>query len=160
VHGTQTRHHHGRIARIDSIGDRRLSVTFDDGLLGRFVEYTDAVVMPERGTETTVPTPTRLQRQARPGNTSRGYQTPLETYGPSVQDAEHVQRAFDGTATRQHVSVPPVLARHSRRSFTQQMERRNARDAVWCRPDGPNMAVHHMGTQESEHLDDDYSCLL
>jgi hypothetical protein len=49
VHGTQTRHH-GRIARIDSIRDRRLSVTFEHGLSGRFVEYTDAVVIPERGT--------------------------------------------------------------------------------------------------------------
>jgi hypothetical protein len=59
VHGTQTRHH-GRIARIDSIGNRRLSVTFEDGLSGKFVEYVDAVLIPERGAEITVPTPTRL----------------------------------------------------------------------------------------------------
>jgi hypothetical protein len=34
----------------------------------------------------------------------------------------------------------------------------NARDAAWRRRDGPNMSVH-MGTQESKHLDDDYSIL-
>jgi hypothetical protein len=60
VHGTQTRHH-GRIARINSIGDRRLSVTFKDGLSGKFIEYTDAVLIPERGVEATVTTPARLR---------------------------------------------------------------------------------------------------
>jgi hypothetical protein len=60
VHGTQTRHH-GRIAHINSIRNRCLSVTFEDGLLGKFVEYIDAVLIPERGVEATVTTPARLR---------------------------------------------------------------------------------------------------
>jgi hypothetical protein len=60
VHGMQTRQH-GRIARINSIGNRRLSVTFEDGLSGKFVEYIDAVLIPERGVKATVTTPARLQ---------------------------------------------------------------------------------------------------
>jgi hypothetical protein len=59
VHGTQTKHH-GQIARVYIIGERRLSVKFEDGLSGKFVEYLDAVLIPKRGTEASVPTPTRL----------------------------------------------------------------------------------------------------
>jgi FKBP-type peptidyl-prolyl cis-trans isomerase 2 len=40
VHGTQTQHH-GRIAQILGIGDRRVSVSFEDGLSGKYVEYTE-----------------------------------------------------------------------------------------------------------------------
>jgi hypothetical protein len=46
VHDTQTRHH-GRIARILGIGDRCISVSFEDDLSGKYVEYTDAVLISE-----------------------------------------------------------------------------------------------------------------
>jgi hypothetical protein len=60
VHATQTKHH-GRIARVYSIGEQRLSVKFEDGLSGKFVEYLDAVLIPKRGAEASAPTPTRLR---------------------------------------------------------------------------------------------------
>jgi hypothetical protein len=89
VHGTHTKHH-GRIARIDSIGNRRLSVTFEDGLSGKFVEYIDAVLIPERGVETTVPTPTRLRTppqtvpQTRVTRTPRHVPTDLQSMYPET----------------------------------------------------------------------------
>lgn len=102
VHGTQTRHH-GRIARIQGIGDRRLTVDFEDGLSGRYVEYNDAVVIPERGSPTaTVFTPTRLQNhQGRASNVQVNrpsrpiYQTPPhETSAPTTPDVSRYHRTF------------------------------------------------------------------
>jgi hypothetical protein len=58
VHGKKTMHH-GRIARIDKIGDRRITCTFEDGLWGKYVDFFDAVLIPKRGNET-VSTPPRL----------------------------------------------------------------------------------------------------
>jgi hypothetical protein len=186
VHGTQTKHH-GRIGRIDSIGDRRLSVTFDDGLSGQFVEYTDAVLIPKSGAAT-IPTPTRLQIPVRsntaPRNpraarntdshatargstvdddfTSRnhraaaneGYRTLSAVHAHSPSDVGQ-HHAFDGTAMR-HVSVP-MTERQSRRSVTRLMSR-NILDAAWRQPNGADTS-DNMGTQDSEHLDDDYSIL-
>jgi hypothetical protein len=74
VHGTQTGHH-GRIARFNSVGDRRLSVTFKDSLSGKFVEYTDAVLIPERTVVAAMPTPARL-RAGHPNNVTSSARTP------------------------------------------------------------------------------------
>jgi hypothetical protein len=105
VHGTQTRHH-GRIARINTIGDRRLSVTFEDGLSGKFIEYTDAVLIPERGDDTTVSTPTRLQPSV--PRTSRTVRSSPQTsrtvravYGDSTTDMGPYEHTFGDPIPRQ-----------------------------------------------------------
>jgi hypothetical protein len=104
VHGTQTKHH-GRIARVLTIGERRLSVSFEDGLSGKFVGYTDAVLIPERGAETSVRTPTRLRTTS--GRTvvpSMRHVTSGERSGssPGEQPRYHTARGTPGGATREY----------------------------------------------------------
>lgn len=109
VHGTKTRHH-GRIARIQGIGDRRLIVSFEDGLSGKYVEYTDAVLIPERGSATAaVPTPTRLQshqglraprtQATRPSRLT--YITPYEANAHTTPDVSRFPRAFGRSDPRE-----------------------------------------------------------
>jgi hypothetical protein len=62
VHGKKTMHH-GRIARIDKIGDRRITCTFEDGVWGKYVDFFDALLIPERGNEAVSATP-RLRATA------------------------------------------------------------------------------------------------
>jgi hypothetical protein len=144
VHGTQTRHH-GRIARVDSVGDRRLSVTFEGGLSGKFVEYTDAVLIPERTAVAAMPTPTRL-RAGRPNNVTSSTLTPRPPdHGPTQHDFGRHEDGHQGRAMR-HVHVPPS-ERRTRHSLNRQRHQ-NALDEAWRRPDTSDTSVN-MGIQGS-----------
>jgi hypothetical protein len=162
VHGTQTKHH-GRIARVYSIGEQRLSVNFEDGLSGKFVEDLDAVLIPERGTETSVPTPTQLRtlpvhaspasgtrsstppgrNNPVPRDNTRRLRTPHETLENSTPDVRHLHATNAGRSTQQ---------RWNRATSELQMDRE------WRRQSESD-AVNYLGTGDNKHPDDDYSIL-
>jgi hypothetical protein len=153
VHGTQTRHH-GRVARVNSVGDRRLSVTFEDGLSGKFVEYTDAILIPERNAVAAMPTPARL-RMGRPNNVSSRVRTPRPPGHNPLHDSGRREDGHQGGAMR-HVDVPPSERR--RRHILNRQSVREALDEAWRRPDTSEASVS-MGIPGSASIDDDYSIL-
>jgi hypothetical protein len=135
-------------------------VTFEDGLSGRFVEYTDAVLIPERGAAT-IPTPMRLQipvrSNAAPRNprAARNTDSHATARGSTVDDdftsINHRADVNEGyrTPSEVHAHSPldvgqhyafdgtatrhvsvPMTKRQSRRSVTRLMNR-NILDAAW-----------------------------
>jgi hypothetical protein len=154
VHGTQTRHH-GRIARVNSVGDRRLSVTFEDSLSGKFVEYTDAILIPERTAVAAMPTPARL-RMGRPNNVTSSVRTPRPPGHNPMHDSRRHEDGHQGRAMR-HVNMPPS-ERRIRHSLNRQRHR-NALDEAWRRPDTSDTSVNMGILQGSVSIDDNYSIL-
>jgi hypothetical protein len=163
VHGTQTKHH-GRIARIGSIGNRRLSVVFEDGLAGKYVDYTDVVLIPERGQTRHVQTPTRLQSSTPWNQRTSGTRAAMEqrrhnSPGPNRQQ----RRATYGSPEMGITDTNSIRAYDvdnnslsDRRSINHQINRAisdDRLDRAWRR------AAEDDDSDQQEHSDDEYSIL-